>query len=44
MTFPWILGVFGFFVVGIVGYDITQRKHAILRNFRIIYGYFYRSR
>ncbi len=39
MTFVWFLGGFGLLVVGVVGYDLIQRKHAILRNFPII-GHF----
>ncbi|MBI1355564.1 MAG: FMN-binding glutamate synthase family protein [Acidobacteria bacterium] len=39
MSLFWILGGLGVFLVGVVVHDVTQRKHAILRNFPII-GHF----
>jgi len=35
----WLLGTLGMLVVGVVVYDLVQKKHAILRNFPII-GHF----
>lgn len=39
MSFAWLLGGLGLLIVGVAIYDLTQRKHAILRNFPLI-GHF----